>query len=462
VIYPWQKRRDRTFSWGYNHFAPVHARYIVDNEKLKLLRVDGATRTKAGLLDNSLLPPWKYVRYDENPPAFLRALVPINRTLKVNPFYFGVLRRDEEIFDTYVKLFEKLATHRTHPIIVCPTKSICNFENSISGAEPYFLKSQIEKYIRESQMFNKAPRNHLSALGNQLRADELFSLLIGEDQPIFEFLKIDKTLNPDYFGPSTSSPLFTYSQVSVNILGSEVATFVTHAVDDPDWKWNQDLDFQKEKIFGMLWVSEDEKLFFIPTNFLLSDGEPVYVEFKMDNRFFQVPIGMVMASNPVIENIMLNIKGKERCFSDGKASWKFCFVGSELRIMNVEATGTIEDLHIVVGEDRKKMLSGQRPGGLGRYLQDAKELVTLNRKKTVELRPTLSTVTRLRSKEGNFIDLTKLKRKEGTVDLVVTRADNMSYRFPIVFFKVSPAKVSFFAPPTQHPSECWKVRQTNA
>jgi len=58
----------------------------------------------------------------------------------------------------------------------------------------------------------------------------------------------------------------------------------------------------------------------------------------------------------------------------------------------------------------------------------------------------LSTVTRLRSKEGNFIDLTKLKRKEATVDLVVTKADNMSYRFPIVFFKVSSAKKVFPLP----------------
>ena len=451
IIYPWQKRRDRTFMWGYNHFAPAHARYIIENEKLSLMPVDGANRTEAGFLYNSLIPPWKYIRYDEKPPAFLRALVPINRTIKINPFYYRLLERDEEILLTYAKLFENLPTDKTEAIVVCNSRSMCEFQKSMSTSKPYVLNSQLEKYFRESQMVYKAPRNHLSALGNQLRADELFSLLRGEDQPNLDFLKIDKIQHPSYLGPSTSSPLFAYSNVSVNILEREVATFVTKAEKQKDWRWNKNLDFQEEKIFSLLWVSEDKSLFFIPTNFLLSDKEPVFLEFKKKNQLFQVPIGKVMASNPLVGNITLYRKGKDRCFSERDSGWKFCFESANLQVINFEATGTIEDVQIVVGEDRKKILSSKILGEFEKNIEYLKNLVPNKRKKTVELLPALATIARLRSRPGNFVELQQLKQNEGTLDLVVSKANDASHRFPIVFYKIFQPKVSSFDPPYPNP-----------
>ena len=113
-----QPRRDTRFNHSELRYPySLHARYILEDEGLRLVTVDGSTRTERFSLYFSFFPRWKYLRYDRNPPAILQSMLPEDRTLS-NPFYYYSGSEWEEALKTYGFLLRDLAERAPNIVLV--------------------------------------------------------------------------------------------------------------------------------------------------------------------------------------------------------------------------------------------------------------------------------------------------------------------------------------------------------
>ena len=80
------RERDNTFIQLGDSYGPLHARYILVEDRIELIDVVGIDWAEASARYFSLLPPWRYIRYDSKAPPLLRSVVPRYRFLP-NPLY---------------------------------------------------------------------------------------------------------------------------------------------------------------------------------------------------------------------------------------------------------------------------------------------------------------------------------------------------------------------------------------
>ncbi|MGB0910102.1 MAG: hypothetical protein ACPGYT_07040 [Nitrospirales bacterium] len=429
------RKRDRSFVFLYNHFAPVHARYILVDKQLQLLPVVGETRAKAGEHYNSIFSSIKYVRYDEKPPAFLRALVPMSRTLTHNPFYYRNDEPNKEILTTYALLFQELANSDTTSIVICNSKIICDIENKIAGKSPMFLKSQIPKYIADAPLLYTAPRTHLSAFGNQLRSDELFSFLVKDEKQELKVIQIDANSTPPYI-PSQEPPLYESETIGIELQGHQVATFMTHRTGEPRWTFDEVLDFQKDKIASLLRITNDKSLRMIPTTSILIDQEPVFLLFELDNKPIRLPIGIVHASSPYIGTIELFGRDVNECLSIKQSKGQVCFGQSDWTQVNFEAQGTIHNVEVVIGKRNEIILHAKANGVKGQFIQLIKKWLGKNVMERVQLNPSTSKFSMPRAVKGQFLSINDITNQQGTIDLVTRSPKGEVFHHQMIPYKI--------------------------
>jgi hypothetical protein len=432
VVLPsaFHERRDSSFLYHYNSVGPVHARYILDGEEPRLVSVTGETRREAERAYNRIIPPWRYIRYDDKAPMFLRVLVPMDRQIRMNPFYYRPFDRRREVLRTYELLMEKLATRAKNLLVLCDNDVICDLRNAIRRDNVHFFRSRVSSVLDGVPELYRAPRFHLSALGNQLRAHELYFALIGKNGAGCDVVELSSSREDAPLSRSSSfRPLYEYENISVNIAGQAVASLVVHGSDAATPRiFEKSLDLQRHRIAALLWTMTDGGLTFVPIKFLLGEGEQLFLSFRLDGESMMIPLGRIDASENVIGGLPKSgnddLETRFVSTSGRELSWK----GSYLNQITLRTTGQIEDMAIVVEDRSRTVLRGEAESVLKRMARRM-----LRGEQRITFRPVVSEYAHLRAEAGQFPDVDRIS-KSGTLDLVLTNKSGIESRATIVTY----------------------------
>ena len=417
----WHMSRDSSFE-------EMRARYIIKDGTLKLIPVIGTTLSEAFEIYYRLIPPWRYIRYDYSMPLFLKALLPSILQNRSNPFYYK-LSNEDEILTTYEMLFNKLSDQVDNLVIIATDDIIYSLRENVHSPNVYFMKSQTSKIFKS--FLYSAPHNHNSFLGNQIRANELFSLFIGHDKPKLDIIELSYNLNSSKTNFTSSSfPLYKYNHISANIDQHPIASFIIDISKDMKrpYFYGEAISFQKFKIASLLLMptTDINCIKFAPLPFLLSNKELVFLTFKVDNELIKSPIGIMNAPAGVVGELLVNLDGQN---SFAKSDDWFL----EIKDGNIflQANTKIKDVSIMMGE--KEILKG------------------VPSSRSIIFKSVIADYVFLRAKKGQFIDINTLKEKEGFVDLVLRDKKSQKERYPIFLYKIRPANTSQFNPAYPNP-----------
>jgi len=176
-LYGFHRNRDNSFIMLNSIYAPVHGRYVLDGESIRLIEVSGADRRDAAKGYFRLIPSWNYLRFDAKTPPQIRALLPKGRELPLNPFYY---RRDPEgeLSELYGRIFADMASRSGRLLVLLNDRRSEDFMNSSSSVLPFgTARTSTENYTWDRDGLFRAPRNHPSALGYRVLAQETHSIL---------------------------------------------------------------------------------------------------------------------------------------------------------------------------------------------------------------------------------------------------------------------------------------------
>jgi hypothetical protein len=411
ILFPfaWHKWRDNAFTWSLSCYPPIYSRYILQGDDIKLIPVAGHTFKEVYTTYYRLLPPWRYLRYGRRIPVSLRALLPLMLHNRTNPFYYKLkfLKSDrEEIFKTYAIIFGRLAKETKNLIIVSNDDGVYSLKEKTYPPNVYFLRSRIPDTI--DSFLYIAPLGHNSALGNQLRADELFHFLHKERR--YQLKTIE--LAPEFAEhlDSRLKPLCQYSSISINIDKYPAAKFIQCSKLGFEGIETKDFDFKDTKTASLLLLPDifaeninlspslmltrkinDPKFLALP--FSLNDGSRVFLSFSHGKRMIQIPIGSIDAFGKAIGRIKLDTKGFDY-------------------LKNLQVKTKRNNLSIVIGD--KVILKGNSISSF---------------------KPIYSGFIYLRAGENNSLDIDDLA-DEGTIDIVMKEYSGGEKSYPVFSYKI--------------------------
>ncbi|MCP4112649.1 MAG: hypothetical protein GY749_45175 [Desulfobacteraceae bacterium] len=443
MYFDFHKERDKNFC-SYDYFGPVHSRFILKDEKLKLVTPLGNTRLDACRIYHRMLPPWQYIRYNHEAPVSLRCLIPADSKPMRNPSYYNFLKSDDEILKTYSMLFERLSEQNINPVFICDDDIIYNLKNSLSLKNTYFLKNRSFDYIQKHKEIYKAPMGHFSALGNRLRAKELFSLLTGKSGPEFDVIAISSDIAGTSAKTSSSFqlPLCEYENIAVKIGQQPVTSFHKRVKGKP---WLGKLNFQEykdKKVKSLLWINTINRQL-IPLPFFLNNKEPVFLFFKSNNQLIKIPIGVVNASNPIIGTLALN---KKKIKSE---NWNLYIDENWFKFFIIQTNGKkIKDIAIIAGDESRKICQVGKQHIVQQFKEGLKR--TLDRKQRFFIQP-VSEYSFLRVPKGISLDIEKIEEKIGMIDIVLTKKNGHTDRYPILSYVIKQVVPPSFEPRYPNP-----------
>lgn len=177
-LFDFHRQRDTTFVQLYDAYGPVHARYVLDGDRIRLEDVVGENRTQAADIYHRPLPPWRYLRYDVKPPSLLRSLLPAGRTLEVNPWYYH--RHEGEIKKLYAAMLEDIRATSESMILICNDDQMCATLGRMDAVADTVRRIWTPFLSWSSESLYRAPKGHLSAAANGLVAREVAAIILGE------------------------------------------------------------------------------------------------------------------------------------------------------------------------------------------------------------------------------------------------------------------------------------------
>jgi len=414
--------RDRTFVYQNRNYVPVHGRYIVEKDDVKLIGVAGKNTLDATRRYFGFIPPWRYLRYDEKAPVSLFSLLPDKSRDLFNPLYYKPLgNRKKEILDIYSCLFRRLGAEARKAVIIVEDEDLREVEKKTSAPHLFYLDSCAGQY--RSSFLYKAPGGHHSAMGQRMQAEELFDFLTGKDRAAFPYMEIqgsDKTMS----GLCSAQPLCLYSRISAGIEGTPVAHFgLPTETGVPDPRCMKVLDFSNSNVASLLQQTEGKISRFIPLPFILKDGASLTLKVKTRRRDYSVSIGTVNAAAGVIGRASIS---SEQCYlAHGQTR---ITPSAELDNTGMPDTITVEGVDrritsLSISVDDNCILTGEEIPW--------QTVVNMMRRAVVmrphtylihrfQLKPLVCQYSYLKSGAGEYIDVEKLTKREGTLDLLLT------------------------------------------
>lgn len=414
--------RDRTFVYQNRNYVPVHGRYILDREDVRLEGVEGKNCLDATRRYFQFIPPMRYIRYDEKAPVSLFALLPDKGKDLFNPFYYKPRNgRKKEILEIYSRLFRHLGKDARNALVIVEDEDLREVEMKTSASNLFFLDSCAGKY-RNSFLY-KAPGGHHSALGQRLQAEELFDFLTGKDRASFQHFEIRESRKAPN-GSYAAQPLCLYKTVTAGIDGAPVAHFGLPTESGvPDPRCMRSLDFRKGEVASLLQQTRGRISRFVPLPFLLKDGASLMIKVKTRRTEYKVPIGTVDATAGVIGRASI---GSTQCYlAHGQ--------------MRIAPSAELDDQAMpdnitVEGVDRRIIslsLSADDDPFLAGSEVPWQRIVNFFRRSLVmrpytflvhrfELRPVSGEYSYLRAGSGEYIDTDRIREREGTIDLLLT------------------------------------------
>jgi len=283
---------------AFNHTEDVfpgylHGRYVLDGADVRYLDVLG----DANMSDRenqyySFLPKWQYLRYDRNPPAFLKAFLPAGRVIG-NPFYYTSLNRGEEhqqIFERLLRRFESdRPTVFTH--MLYQNRSL--FSDINSSLQMDALPIYQFPYIRTVV--------HLSAAGNLAVAQAAYQALTRRAEIGVDLVEIfDVSSKPDATRVPESLDVFSHADLK---MGNEVAASFLHTPHDRGFTGAGDhpVVFDKEGIKSLLGFQltstniADE--YFLPLQLQLKPGMNVVIDLNIGGVHRRTELGPIQFPN---------------------------------------------------------------------------------------------------------------------------------------------------------------------
>jgi hypothetical protein len=297
--------RDRSFVYQNRNYVPVHGRYILDKDDVRLVPVAGSTQRDAEEKYFGFIPPWRYLRYDEKMPVTLFSLIPDKGREAFNPLYYRPLAaRKQEILETYRRLFTHLGNDARNAVIVAQDDDIAGLEKKVAAPHLLFLNSTASRY-RNSFLY-RAPGHHYSAMGQQLQAVELFDFLTGKKNATFEWLKLEKNTGTAP-SPQMFKPLCEYDHIQVGIDNTAAAHFglPTEGNCTGEPRCHKVLDFKKSEIASLLLETDGAIIRYAPMTSPLKDGGDASITFKAGLENVKIPIGTLKAWGGIVGSMSI-------------------------------------------------------------------------------------------------------------------------------------------------------------
>ncbi len=218
-----QFEREHTFSFMIRSKKDkfvLHARYILDGEELKIIKVIGDDYVQRSENYFRFIPHMQYLKYDCYAPMFLSCLVSPEKNLW-NPFYYYKDGLSREIMLIYEKLL--LALVKTKKEIV-----LIEYYWGITPLAEQLNKEHLHgaKIFRMRRFPYQAILGHNSPLGNMILAQQVFDFLVNNSVSNIGLLKI---IDNNHLSPSKGISLIikpdSWENICIEIEGKRIGVF---------------------------------------------------------------------------------------------------------------------------------------------------------------------------------------------------------------------------------------------
>ena len=305
----WHKRNstfNHTFEKGYLSGNPryLHARYILENGDARMVEVAGRTPQERVGLYFRFFPPMRYLRYDSEAPAFLRAPIAFffpERKLLRNPFYY----RDDlyaEMDALYGILLSKIADSTPRVLIATYDRGIFDL---VTGLKRENVSAVL--LYRPLDFPYLAFTEHNAPLGNEIVARQLFDAISGKQESRFAIIA---TEDVSYEGPAhrvalEKKGLEDYRKVELEAAGLSLGQFYNTGFPQDFYCSGKNCDpvvktFEGVKSIIAIRNGSASILdsVFLPLKFQLTPGMPLKIRFKKGGLVAERNLGDIRMLNP--------------------------------------------------------------------------------------------------------------------------------------------------------------------
>lgn len=287
-LYGFHRHRDTSFIMLNTIFAPVHARYVLHGEGLRLIQVKGDDRRDAARGYFRLIPRWGYLRFDAKTPPSIRALLPRGRELPSNPFYYQS-DPDDECAELYGRIFADMAARSERFVVLLNDQ---NSEALVRSSSDVGLidsvRTSSEKFTWDRSGLYRAPKNHPSALGYYILAKETHAVLAGGREALLPDVEIGdpaERIEPRAMGRGLSD----YDSVHLSLGGLPAAVFVASAANRSVHPYS----FKTSRTDSLLDVSGPRNPLFVALEDEIP-GDDLRLKFNVDGVPEEVVIGRIL------------------------------------------------------------------------------------------------------------------------------------------------------------------------
>lgn len=410
---------------SFNHAGPgnpyyLHARYVLDGDGVQLVETVGDSLVERFDEYHRFVPLWRYARYDRSPPAFLRAVLPADKTLE-NPLYYSSAQRREEATESYRRLLGVLAASGARVRLGAGP----DLQGEVSSLEAPSIDAFT---VRMPSSFpHRAPHGHLGPLGNHLIAQQFASRIVPEIGEGISVLQVTDRPFPEAAavgGPRRS--LAEFGDVQFRLNGTAIAHFV--AGDRSSRRQGSPGLLRKLDVASLVQIGESvpDRVTgtstvldgcFLPLRKLLADTPAVCL--RVENRegvSDNCDLGRVRLLDPSIGVGVLTIDGvsiEDRPVGDEENRLT-------LQARSPEGEALLEGAkRVSVTIDRTVVLTGTPDGGRFR------------------LSPGATGCLRVRANENGLVDVRTLGER-GVIDLALRGAGRKAMQVPIADWKKVP------------------------
>lgn len=432
--------RDESFHFEANSYSGLHARYVLEDDTVKFVSIEGKTRQE--VKDNyfAMFPDWKYIRYEHKMPFFLRAVLPQFFHNRSNPFYYKwKFDRANELPDSYAMLLKCVAKGSKNLIVIANEDMIYDLREQVQADNTYFLRSVLYPIIRqETSSIYRAPQGHYSAMGNYLRAKEVFDLLSGRPDAEFQFVDVTKADLSDLPVREDAMPLFKYDSLAVAIGSNAVAAFVQHTPGTPKFRFDKVFDFQENKTASLLFTPGD-KFKFATLPFLLPFNARIFLRFESTGSQIRPLVGVLNAPQRVLGQIEF-LTGDNSIVAQGEG-WQFQRIKTDSTVEFVlQSRHPADELFLSTDEEEQVLLASDLEPLDSEANMDFAYLYS------VRFRPVSGEPLRLRAIAGQFLDVTTLAPASGPVKIVAFSDKQPKPSFLLGRYRIRPYSTEDFAP----------------
>jgi len=427
--------RDDTFHFYADRYDPVHARYVLDGDEPRLVRVRGRSRPEATRIYFGLPPRWEYLRFDARTPVALLPWLPRSAFGRWNPLYYWSSDTDE-MPALYARLFERIAGEVGAVVVVVSDERLADaLDSQIDDDRIALIRSPLSAIGTAHSSLYRAPQSHRSALGNEFVASELRAHLLGGSAPRSAAVRLGDALLPARPGAARPPPrlLATAQRVALVVGDAEVAGFSRRAhPSDPPWRLEADLDTAADAVENLLAVETDDGLAFAPLATSVDEQAAVELELHSGDDILRLPVGTAVPSAGPVSSLQLHSEfGTRHSQSDWDIAYRFART-PWCPSLRLTSSRTI---------DRVELLVAGRPALRGEIRERSRHALSPRIRRAlfgaspssldVVFAPRVADFAAIRAREGQYLPIAKFPRR-GTLDLEIVDAAGEAWRYPLL------------------------------